>query len=39
MKEKIGLIHLYLNLNKAYSEDEPDYSLSMIKEPNPEYKK
>lgn len=26
-------------LNKAYSKDEPDYSLSMIKEPNPEYKK
>lgn len=26
-------------LSKAYSADEPDYSLSMIKEPNPEYKK
>jgi hypothetical protein len=24
-------------LNKAYSKDEPDYELSMIKEPNPEY--
>ena len=22
----------------AYSDDEPDYSLAMIKEPNPEYK-
>ncbi len=26
-------------LNKAYSENEPEYFLSMIKEPNPEYKK
>ncbi len=26
-------------LNKAYSEDEPEYSVSMIKEPNPDYKK
>ncbi|MDO8549529.1 MAG: hypothetical protein Q7S39_05165 [Ignavibacteria bacterium] len=26
-------------LNKAYSEDEPEYPLSLIKEPNPEYKK
>jgi len=25
-------------LNKAYSNDEPEYSLSLIKEPNPEYK-
>lgn len=25
-------------LSKAYSADEPDYSLSMIKEPNTEYK-
>lgn len=28
-----------LQLNKAYSEDEPEYSLSLVKEPNPEYKK
>lgn len=28
-----------LQLNKAYSEDEPEYSLSLIKEPNAEYKK
>ena len=26
-------------LNNVYSDNEPDYSLSMIKEPNPEYKK
>jgi len=26
-------------LNKAYPEDEPEYSLSLIKEPNPKYKK
>jgi len=26
-------------LNKAYSDDEPEYTLSMVKEPNPEYKK
>lgn len=26
-------------LNKAYDEDEPEYSSSLIKEPNPEYKK
>ncbi len=26
-------------LSTIYSEDEPDYSLSMIKEPNPVYKK
>ena len=25
-------------LNKAYSEDEPEYSLSLVKEPNPENK-
>jgi len=28
-----------LQLNKTYSEDEPEYSLSVIKEPNPEYKR
>lgn len=27
------------NLTKIYGEDEPDYDLSMVKEPNPEYKK
>lgn len=27
------------NLNNAYGEHEPDYNLSMVKEPNPEYKK
>lgn len=26
-------------LNSAYSEDEPEYPQSLIKEPNPEYKK
>lgn len=26
-------------LNKAYSIDEPDYSLSLVKEPNPDYGK
>ncbi|MEO6406644.1 MAG: hypothetical protein ABIY51_06020 [Ferruginibacter sp.] len=26
-------------LSKSYSEDEPEYSLSMISEPNPVYKK
>lgn len=26
-------------LNIAYSNDEPEYSLTMVKEPNPEYKK
>jgi len=26
------------NLNTAYGENEPDYDLSMVKEPNPEYK-
>lgn len=25
-------------LNNAYSEDEPEYLLSLVKEPNPEYK-
>ena len=25
-------------LAMAYGDDEPDYSLAMIKEPNPEYK-
>ena len=25
-------------LAMAYSDDEPDYSLAVIKEPNPEYK-
>ena len=25
-------------LNNAYGEDEPEYSLSLVKEPNPEYK-
>ena len=28
-----------LQLNKAYSEDESAYSLSLVKEPNPEYNK
>ncbi|MEK7226738.1 MAG: hypothetical protein AAB221_13785 [Bacteroidota bacterium] len=27
------------NLSKAYGIDEPEYELSMVKEPNPEYKK
>ena len=26
------------NLNAAYGDNEPDYDLSMVKEPNPEYK-
>ncbi len=26
------------NLAKAYGDDEPEYDLSMLKEPNPEYK-
>ena len=26
-------------LNKLYSEDEPEYPASLIKEPNPDYKK
>ncbi len=26
-------------LSKAYSIDEPEYNMSSIKEPNPEYKK
>ncbi len=26
------------NLNAAYGEKEPDYDLSMVKEPNPVYK-
>ena len=25
------------NLARAYSDDEPEYTLDMIKEPNPEY--
>lgn len=25
------------SLNKAYGEDEPEYSLSEVKEPNPDY--
>ena len=25
------------NFSKAYSEDEPDYSLTLVKEPNPFY--
>jgi len=25
------------NLNRAYSRDEPEYALSMVKEPNPKY--
>ena len=24
-------------LSKAYTEDEPDYTLNMLKEPNPDY--
>lgn len=28
-----------LGLNKAYSEEEPEYNPSLIKETNPEYKK
>jgi hypothetical protein len=27
-----------LNLNKAYGNEEPDYSPAMVKEPNCEYK-
>lgn len=26
-------------LAKAYSDDEPEYDIALIKEPNPEYKK
>lgn len=26
-------------LNKAFGKDEPEYSISLIKEPNPEYNK
>ena len=25
------------SLNRAYTEEEPEYTLNMIKEPNPEY--
>ncbi len=25
------------NLNRAYSDDEPEYTMSMVKEPNPKY--
>ena len=25
-------------LSKAYSDDEPDYTLNMLKEPNPDFK-
>jgi len=28
-----------IGLSKLYSEDEPDYDVSMIKEPNPDYNK
>ena len=28
-----------IQLNKTYSKDEPEYSLSLIKEPNPEFHK
>lgn len=27
------------NLSEAYSDDEPEYTTDMIKEPNPDYKK
>ena len=27
------------NLDRFYSEEEPEYNLSMVKEPNPDYKK
>lgn len=27
------------SLSSAYGEDDPEYSLDMIREPNPEYKK
>ena len=27
------------SLNKAYSDDEPEYNLSMVKEPNADYGK
>ena len=27
-----------MNLSKAYSDDEPEYTSDMIKEPNPDYK-
>jgi hypothetical protein len=26
------------NLERAYADDEPEYTSSMVKEPNPEYK-
>jgi len=25
------------NLSRAYSDNEPDYSLALVKEPNPDY--
>lgn len=38
-ERKTWLASSLSRLNKAYSEDEPEYSLSLVKEPNQEYKK
>jgi len=27
-----------MNLSRAYSDEEPEYSSAMVKEPNPDYK-
>jgi len=32
---KLSLAHL----DDAYGTDEPEYSISLVKEPNPDYKK
>jgi|GEM_PF-3937388 len=37
-EEKEWVTSSLSQLNKIYSEDEPEYSASLIKEPNPEYK-
>ena len=38
--ERDELVALSLTqLNKVYADDEPEYSLTLVKEPNPEYKK
>ncbi len=38
-ERKDWIVSSLSSLNNAYDKDEPEYSSSLIKEPNPEYKK
>ena len=37
MKKRMGAL-LLTNLSAAYGDEEPEYTLNMLKEPNPDYK-